>query len=66
MIKLWNWLDGKKSKIALIYWSVVIPALPVIFDKGVPDNVSKVVTIIGLALSGLGLGHATIKAINKE
>lgn len=65
MNKLWNWLDGKKSKIALIYWTVITPSLPVFFDKGVPDNVEKIVTVVGFALSALGLGHAGMKALTK-
>jgi hypothetical protein len=65
MKKLWNWLDGKKSKIALIYWTVLVPALPILFDDNVPDNISKGVIIFGYLLTTLGLGHAGIKSLTK-
>jgi hypothetical protein len=64
-MNFWKWLDGKKSKIALIYWTVVTPALPIIFDGGVPPNVEKAVTILGFLLSAIGLGHAGIKSLTK-
>lgn len=64
-MKLWNYLSGKKRTIALLYWSVVIPALPIVFDNGVPADINKSVQIIGLLLSTIGLGHAAAKAINK-
>jgi hypothetical protein len=57
----WNWLNGKKRTVALIYWSVVVPAMAVIWPVSPPGSVSKTVTIIGLVLSTIGLGHAAIK-----
>ena len=65
MINLWKWLDGKKSKFALIYWAVVLPALPVIFDSGVPDSVEKATTILGYVFAAFGLGHAGVKGMKK-
>jgi len=65
MKKLWAYLDGKKSKIALAYWTIVIPSLPVIFPDGVPTGVNKWVTVAGIVLSSIGLGHATLKGIKK-
>ena len=46
MKKLWAYLDGKKSKIALAYWTIVIPSLPVLYPAGVPDTMEKIVTVI--------------------
>jgi len=66
-MKFWNWLSGKKRTIALIYWSVVVPSLMVIwpngYSEGFPLIFSKVVTVIGLLLSSLGLGHAAVKTM---
>lgn len=65
MKEVWKWLDGKKSKIALIYWTVIMPSLPIIYENGVPDNIEKTATILGYLLTALGLGHAGLKAFNK-
>lgn len=59
--KIWNWLDGKKTTIACIYWTVVVPGMTVIWPTNPPANVSKTVMIVGLIFSALGLGHAAIK-----
>lgn len=58
----WNWLDGRKRTIALIYWSIVVPCMGVIWPVNAPGAVSKTVTIVGLILSAVGLGHAAIKS----
>lgn len=62
-MNFWKWLDGKKSKIALAYWTIVIPSLPVLYPAGVPDTMEKIVTVIGISLSAIGLGHAGYKAV---
>jgi hypothetical protein len=59
----WSWLSGKKRTVALIYWSVVVPAMAVIWPISPPGSVSKTVTIVGLVLSAIGLGHAAVKTI---
>jgi hypothetical protein len=61
MKAFWEWLSGKKRTIALIYWSIVVPAMAVIWPMGAPGAVSKTVTIVGLIMSALGLGHAAAK-----
>jgi hypothetical protein len=57
----WNWLDGKKTIIATIFWSVAMPALNILYPNGIPSNINKVTLLMGLVLSSLGLGH---KAVN--
>jgi len=64
---LWSWLSGKKRTIALIYWSLVVPAVGIVWPTGAPGNVSKSVAIVGLILSFIGLGHAAVKSLaNKK
>lgn len=67
MSKIWAWFSGKKRTIALIYWSVVVPSMMVIWPEGYPQGFplvfSKIVTIFGLLLSALGLGHAAVKSM---
>jgi len=62
----WAWLDGKKRGIALIYWTVVMPAMQVIWPNGFPEgfatNLNKSVIIFGLLLTTLGFGHAYAKS----
>ena len=66
MEKFWNWLNGKKRTIALLYWSVLVPSMLVIWPNGYPEGFPlifyKIITIIGFLLSALGLGHAVVKS----
>jgi hypothetical protein len=50
-----------KRDMACIYWGLLLPMLPVIFDGNVPDDVTKWVTVVGLVLTYFGLGHAVVK-----
>jgi hypothetical protein len=63
MRKLWNWFSGKKTTIATAYWTAMLPAVKIIYDTGVPDDVELILGGIGLALSFLGLGHKAAKNI---
>ena len=63
MMRLWEWLDGKKTAIASIYWGAVMPSLLVIYPAGVPVLVNRWATVSGLFLSALGLGHKGYKAL---
>ena len=59
--EIWNWLSGKKRTIAEIYWGVAVPAVTIVWPEGAPAEVVKVVAVIGLVLTYLGLGHAAVK-----
>ena len=59
---IWNWLDGKKTIIATIFWSFTMPALNIIYPNGIPVTLNKVTLLIGLTLSALGLGHKAVKS----
>lgn len=59
---LWAWLDGKKRIIALTYWTVMTPCLPILWPAGIPGTVNKVYLITGIILSAIGLGNAAIKS----
>ena len=56
-----KWFNGKKTTIAAMYWMVIVPALPMIFDGNVPNEVDKWVKISGMMLTVLGVGHKAIK-----
>ena len=59
--KLWKFLSGKKRTIALLYWSIGLPAISILWPEGAPAEVYKATSIVGLSLSYLGLGHAAVK-----
>jgi hypothetical protein len=61
MVGFWQWLDGKKTVVAAIYWSVVMPALAVLYPAGVPSGVNRWVSAAGVVLTALGLGHKWYK-----
>ena len=63
---LWDKLSGKKRNIALIYWSVLVPALTILWPDGAPAEINKTSSIIGLFLTYLGLGHAAIKKMGSS
>ena len=57
----WNWLDGKKTVIATIFWTIVMPTLNVVYPNGIPSTLNKTTIIIGTFLGTIGLGHKAIK-----
>lgn len=61
MKRFWNWLDGKKTVVAEFYWSTGAAVILVWFPDGLPQPWNKVNLSIGLALTGLGLGHKAFK-----
>jgi hypothetical protein len=61
--KAWGYLSGKKRNIALLYWSILVPAITILWPEGAPPEVHKTSALIGLTLSYLGLGHAAIKKV---
>lgn len=58
---VWRWLDGKKTAIALLYYEILTPILPVWFHDGVPEGVQRGYITIGIILGALGLGHKAVK-----
>jgi len=63
--KFWTWLNGKKTVVACFYWSLALPIMAVMYPTGAPEQLDKAVTIVGLCLSYLGLGHKVKKHINR-
>jgi hypothetical protein len=57
----WVWLNGKKRNIACLYWSVLVPTFQIVYPEGIPSGINKPFLIIGIILSAVGLGHATVK-----
>ena len=66
MGKLWNWLDGKKRTIALIYWTMWIPAMTLIWPTTIPHKVALWSGLAGLMFSFIGLGHAMYKSKKED
>ncbi len=62
MFKIWQWLDGKKRNFALLYWSIAMPSVLIIWPEGAPATVDKVLAIIGVVFTATGYGHAGLKA----
>jgi hypothetical protein len=58
---IWNWLDGKKTKLAAAYWAIAIPSIYILYPNGAPDALNKTIGIIGIILSASGLGHGIVK-----
>jgi hypothetical protein len=60
----WQWLDGKKQKLANIYWGIIVPALAVPMASGVTVPKWVVVTagIVGVLFSYIGITHAAYKS----
>ena len=63
LVAFWKFLDGRKRTIALIFWTVMIPAEGILWPDQAPPSVAKTIAIIGLLFSALGLGHAAVKQI---
>ena len=66
MNKIWNWFDGKKTTIAVIYWTAISNFIPIWFASGLPSPWDKVNLTIGTMLSVLGLGHKFVKAVESD
>jgi len=58
---MWKWLSGKKRTIALGYWTIAVPVVAIWWPTGAPDNIDKIVAVVGVVLSAVGLGHAALK-----
>jgi hypothetical protein len=63
---IWAFLDGKKTIIACIYWSFMLPALNIIYPNGIPGNLNKITLLTGLILSALGLGHKAFNYMSSD
>ena len=57
-----NFLNGKKTVIATIYWCVITPMLQVWYPDGVPSDINKIYLSIGFILTAFGIGHKISKA----
>jgi hypothetical protein len=66
LVACWKWLSGKKRTIALIYWTILVPSVTVIWPEQIPQNITTLLGVVGLVLSALGLGHATVKQVVKS
>lgn len=64
--RLWKWLSGKKRTIAEMYWLVMIPGMSVLYPAGAPVELAKAVTLLGLVMTAVGLGHAAVKKATGE
>jgi hypothetical protein len=63
MNRFWLWLDGKKTGIAAVYWTVAAYMVPIWFPSGLPGTWAKVNVTIGTLLTVLGLGHKAFKGM---
>lgn len=61
MREVWNWLDGKKTKLAALFFIVKEQVLPIWFPDGVPEDMERVLGTITVGLMFLGLGHGMVK-----
>jgi hypothetical protein len=58
-MNLYDKLQGWKQTIALLYWIITMPLIPMWF----PDDplAGKISTTVGIVLSGLGIGSSVAK-----
>ena len=63
---IWQKLDNKKRIIALVYWSITIPVMSIIWPEHAPAIIDKTVQVLGVILSAVGLGHAYVKSNTKQ
>lgn len=62
-MKFWNWLDGKKTYISLIYGAI----LTYCSAKGYVDpDLLVLLSTVGGILFGIGAGHKIDKAVKKS
>ena len=61
MKNLWEFLDGKKTAIAGVYYLICTQLIPIWFTNGVPENVEKLIISIHIILLYLGIGHKAVK-----
>jgi hypothetical protein len=61
--KIWEFLSGKKRNIALVFWTFIVPLSQV---YTLPDNMMKLLTAIGIALSALGVSHSLVKDVKQD
>lgn len=61
LLKLWNWLDGKKTVIAEFYWFVSGTIIMIWFPDGLTGTPLKIQLSVGAFLTFLGLGHKALK-----
>jgi hypothetical protein len=63
-IKVWKALDGKKTFIATLWWTVTVPAIAILWPEHVPAFISKTQQLVGLMLSFIGIGHKAAKSFD--
>lgn len=61
IIKVWNYIDGKKTSFAAAYWLLSSSIVPIWFPDGTPGVTGKVITTVGIILTSVGLGHKIVK-----
>ena len=66
LVAFWKLLDGRKRTISVIYWTLLVPAVAIIWPDQAPPAIAKILALIGLAFSALGLGHAAVKQITSS
>lgn len=61
-MKLWQWLNGKKTQIGLWFYLAQDTIIPIWFENGVPPTLHKVLLTISAILIAVGVGHKGKKA----
>lgn len=57
----WNWLDGKKTILAELYWFISGTIVLIWVPSGLTGTPLKIQLSIGAFLTFLGLGHKMLK-----
>ena len=65
LMKIWEWMDGKKTKLAAMFWLFQEVIVPIWFENGTPDLLGKILSTIAAILLSLGLTHAAVKGVKK-
>ena len=64
--QLWQWLSGKKTKIAAAFYVFQDMIIPIWFEGGVPTTLDRTLRTIAVVLVSVGLGHAAVKGVSKK
>jgi hypothetical protein len=70
LVRIWYWLDGRKTILASLFWLFYVDIWPIIWQQMLdlsvaPEPYTRILAAFGTILTLLGLGHKFTKAISQ-